>query len=346
MRIIKDLLILISFFCLSAGVFYGGAKFHVPWYGANDFDAYYKMTAEPFNNSATAPFAYRVLTPTIAHFVEKSEIFYDSKITPYKNHYLFHDGQTYRPSTLSALIFSNYIFFALAAFFLYKTFSALLGSENIRDRMIALGSPSLLFLSLSTVVHGYAGLTEGGSIFFVSILCYFMVKNRLFLFFVFSVLSVLQRELIPLVLLMYTLFSSQFPNRLNFAIVSLGAFLLYFAVKAYFQIPGNEHQTQAVSLLSNILSFSINKEFFLQAVLANNIPIFLALAAIAVGHRNLKPFIPFVLTFIMLATLGIATGIGNNVGRILNLTTPLLLIGVALAIPQKQTEDMVKASSV
>lgn len=337
MRIAKDLLILISFFCLSAGVYYGGAKFHVPWYGASDFDAYYKMTAEPFNNAANAPFAYRVLTPTIAHFVEKSGFFYDSKITPYKNHYLSYNEQNYRPSTLSALIFTNYIFFALAAFFLYKTFSAVLGSENIRDRVIALGAPSLLFLPLSTVVHGYAGLTEGGSIFFISILCYLVAKNKLLLFFAFSVLSVFQRELIPLILLIYILFSSQLSNRLNFTAVSLGAFLLYFAIKAYFQIPGNEHQTQAISLLSNILSFSIDKEFFLQAVLANNVPIFVALAAIVVGHRNLKPFIPFVLTCIVLATLGIATGIGNNLGRILNLATPLLLIGVALTIRQKET---------
>ena len=320
---------------MSAGVYYAGAKFHVPWYGANDFGDYYKMTAEPFNNTANAPFAYRVLTPSIAHFVEKSGFFYDSKITPYKNHYLYHEETTYRPSILSALIFTNYIFLSLAAFFSYKTFFAVLGSENIRDRVIALVAPSLLFLSLSTVVHGYAGLIEGGSIFLVSILCYFVVKNRLLLFFTFSVLSVFQRELISLVLLMYIIFSSQFLNRLRFAAVSLGAFLLYFAFKAYFQIPGNENQTQASSLLSNVLSFSIDKEFFLQAGLANNVPIFVALAALAIDHKNLKPFIPFVLTFVVLAALGIAAGIGNNVGRILNLATPILLIGIALAIRQK-----------
>ena len=339
MKIFKNFIILISFFCMSAGVYYGGAKFHVPWYGANDFGEYYKMTAEPFNNTAKAPWAYRVLTPTIAHFVEKSGLFYDSKITPYKNHYLSHEKIIYIASTLSALIFTNYIFFALAAFFSYKTFTTILGNENFRDQVIALGAPSLLFLSFSTVVHGYAGLTEGGSIFLVSILCYFLIRNMPFLFFVFSVLSVLQRELVPLILLTYILFSNQLTNRLKYAAISLGTFLLYFAIRAVFQIPGNEHQTQVSSFLSNFLTFSINKEFFLQAVLGNNIPIFVILAAIAVGYRNIKPFVPFFLTCMVLATLGVATGLGNNIGRILNMATPLLLVGIALAIRQKDTKE-------
>jgi hypothetical protein len=67
----------------------------------------------------------------------------------------------------------------------------------------------------------------------------------------------------------------------------------------------------------------------MQAILANNIPIFAGLLAIYFGGKHLKPFVPYVIIIVILSVLGIATGIGNNVGRILNIATPILVICLA-----------------
>jgi hypothetical protein len=337
MRLIKDILILISFFCLSAGTYYGGAKFHVPWYGSNDFSEYYKMTVAPFENSAEAPFAYRVLTPTIAHYIHKYEIFYDSKSTPFKDYYFIQGADTYMSSVLGAMIFTNYIFLAIGAFFTYKSILINLKGGGFMGQIVALGIPSLSFLTLSTVVHGYAGLTEGVTIFFISLLCYLAITNRLILFTGFCFLSVLQRELVPLILLLYVSTLPRLERKVAFVFSSSLAFSLYFLIKFYFQIPGNEHQTQISELVHNLLNFSLSKEFLFQGILANNITIFVLLLSVALDCNNTKPFFPYIFICIVLLILGVATGIGNNVGRILNMTTPILLLGIAEAINFVQT---------
>jgi len=334
----KDILILIAYFALSAGVYYAGAKFHVPWYGGSDFNQYYQMTLDPFENSAQSPWAYRLMVPALAHFIHESGVFYDSKLTPYKDHFLSHMGVDYEPSILSAIIFTNYIFFALAAFFTYKSSKIIFVQYNVMDQIMPIMLPSLIFLSLSTTVHGYAGLTEGGSLFLISLLCYLLLKNNLVLFSLTCFASILSRELIPLILLVYVFFGSAQKRRFNFIIVSLLAFILYFVLKSYFQIPGNEHQTELNSLIVNLLTFSVNKEFFMQALLANNIPIFVGILVVSCGVKDLKPFIPFAIITTILIFLGIATGIGGNVGRIINLTTPILIIGLAEIICRSKSQ--------
>lgn len=329
MRLGKDFLILIALFVLSAGVYYSGTKFHIPWYGANDFSQYYQMTLNPFNNDVGSPFAYRIFVPVIAHFIYESGLFYESSLTPYKDYYLSHRGIDYEPSIISAIIFTNYILLALAAFFTYKSTKVIFAQSNHTDHIMPVMLSSLIFLSFSTNIHGYAGLTEGGSLFLISLLCYLALKNYLILFSLICISSILCRELIPLVVTVYLVFASAQKRRSYFIIVSALAFMMYFALRSYFQIPGAEHQTDLNSLISNLLTFSLTKAFFMQAILANNIPIFAGLLAIYFGGKHLKPFVPYVIIIVTLSVLGIATGIGNNVGRILNIATPILVICLA-----------------
>lgn len=331
-RLPKYALILVSFFVLSAGTFYAGSKFHVPWYGALDFTNYYEMTVNPYDNDAISPHAYRVLTTTIAHYIYRSGFFYESSLTPYKDNYLIYQDIVYDPSVLSALIFTNYIFLALAAFCIYLSVTLKIAQTDIKGRLIAIGLPALLFLSLSTNVHGYAGLTEGATMFGVSLLCYLALANRLIPYLIICVLSITQRELIPLILFLYISSISRQERKFYFMAASGVAFALYFLLRSYLQIPGNEGQTQFSTLLSNIFSFSLDKDFIFQAILANNIPIFVLIISVCIGFRDFKPFIPFVVVATVLFILGIATGIGNNVGRIINMATPILLIGMADAI--------------
>jgi len=329
MRSIKEnFLVIAAFMALSAGVYYSGAKFHVPWFGSNDFNQYYMMVSDPFDNDALSPWAYRIFSTTVAHYVHQSGFFYDSAITPYKEYYVSHNSVDYDPSILSALIFTNYLFFTIAAFFLYKSIRLVFDDVELEDVTTSFLLPSLIFLSLSTVVHGYAGLTEGAGVFFVSILLYLYLKNYLILFFVVSVVSVTSRELVPLILILYLLVSSG-TQRSKYLITSGIAFASYFAMRFLFQIPGNEYQTNPSSLIENILNFELSKDFFMQAILANNITFFTVLLIISHGLKGIRCFLPYMLAISILTVLGIATGIGNNVGRILNLALPLLVIGLA-----------------
>ncbi|MFM2075067.1 MAG: hypothetical protein RJB34_1372 [Pseudomonadota bacterium] len=336
-KIFKDVIILISFFCASAGIYYVNAKFHVPWHGSNDFEQYYKMTLTPLDNDAPSPFGYRLFTPTVASYVLKSGLYYNSKINPYKEHYLNHNDVTYDPTVLGALIFTNYIFFSFAAFFIYKIFSIILEKKIPINQIVSLGAPFLLFLSFSTVAHGYTGLTEGGTLFFIAMLCYFYLSKQFILFLIAAFCSILQRELIPFILLIYII-SDEPQKNIKFIMASFFAFLMYFVFRSQVVLEGNENQTQLLSMLDHITNFKIDKEFLMQAVLANNLILYVTLLCFVLPFRNLKYFIPFLTVSLSLFLLGIATGIGNNVGRILNMATPILLIGIAKLI--NQTEKM------
>lgn len=329
MRSIKvNFLAIAAFMALSAGVYYSGAKFHVPWIGANDYQQYYMMASNPYDNDALSPWAYRVIPTTIVHYVHQSGFFYDSRVTPYKEHYISYNGVDYDSSVLSAFIFTNYLFLGIAAFFLYKSIRLVFKRVELKDEITSFLLPSLLFLSQSTIVHGYAGLTDGAGLFFVSILLYLYLKNYFVLFFVVSIISVASRELVPLILIFYLLVSPG-TQRLKFFIACGIAFASYFAMRLLLQVPGNEHQTNPSSLIENIFNFDLTREFFLQGILANNITFFAVLLLILHGLKGIRCFAPYMLAILSLTMLGVATGIGNNIGRILNLALPLLIIGLA-----------------
>lgn len=335
----KDVFVGLAFFALSAGVFYAGAKFHVPWYGGNDFSQYYLMVVDPFENGAEAPWAYRILVPTAAHFIHRYGLYYDLQMTPFKDGYLFFEGNQYDASILHAIIFTNYLLITLAAFSLYKAIQLRWSRSEGSEKWLPVLLPGLLFLSLSTSVHGYAGLTEGGGLFMTATLCYFAMTNRLLLFSLVCFISVLGRELVPLILLVYVLSVANQNRRLSFATVSFSSFMLYFVARSFLKIEGNEHQTDLPSLVSNFLEFRVTRDFIFQAILANNIPFFVFLSSLAFGIRAWKSLLPFGFVTATLFTIGIATGIGSNIGRILNLATPILILGVAEMIRRSRRGD-------
>jgi hypothetical protein len=323
--------LLLIFAFMGLGVFYNSSKFHVPWYGGQYFAKYSQMVEAPFSADAGSPFAYRIVTPLIAHLVEKSGVFYRSK-GPFGDGFLEYEGRTYSARILSALIFTNYLLLVGGAFLLSLIIGATLRD---RDRRMAVTAqvlaPGALFLALSTNVHALAGLTEGGSIFFICLLLYLLHRRNFVLFAVIAVLSIAQRELIPMLFFVYILASARIDDRWRYLAACAGAALLFFAVKfVAFPIAGNEHQTDISAFLANYSLSAFSGEFIKQAILANNILFAAILLAMLVGTpaSALRRLAPFAAAFLFLAVLGIGAGIGNNVGRILNLALPMLLIGM------------------
>jgi len=320
--LIKDLKILFFYFLLATGVLYSSVKFHVPWYGSNDFAVYYEMVENPFNNNAGAPYGYRIFTPTIAHFVEQSGIFYKPNNTSFNDFMTTYEGNTFDSKTLYALIFTNYVLIVFSMFFLNKTLHIL--RPNLTRNQVNTFLPIGLILSTSTLAHGLNGLTEGGSLFIISLCCYLIYRNQLSLFIVAIIFGMFQRELIPLIFFIFCFFQ----KKTKYLIVSLLVFSLYFFIRYLFPLPGFEEQLELSAFIKNLSNFQLSKDFIFQVILSNNI-ILASLIWLSFGKIgkviNLNT-ISFMAIFSILLIISIGTGIGNNAGRILNMTTPFLLL--------------------
>ena len=158
------------------------------------------MVGHPFDGKVGSPWGYRILTPQFSYLVAKSGVYYEPKEGPFKEYYEEYNGLNYK-SPLYPLIFTNFIFFVLAAFIIFKSVEKIYSSPF--ELFLLQGIVGLFFLSFSTVVHGISGLTEGGSIFFIALLNYFLINNNKLYFAIFAVLSIFQRELIPIFMLIY-----------------------------------------------------------------------------------------------------------------------------------------------
>jgi hypothetical protein len=329
----KKLALIPMFIFAGLGVFYGGAKFYVPWYGGNDFKNYSLMVERPLHNDALSPFAYRIVTPTFAHYLKQSGMFYRSKSTPFEDAFTNYDGKTYDPKVLNALIFANFVFLVLAAFFLAEAIGDDLSALD--PQLVALLQfviPALLFLSFSTVAHGFTGLTEGGSVFFVSLLLYLFQKRNIVVFFCVVCLSVLQREIIPLILFAYIVGFGLKRSVMPYLLACGLAFLLIMVGEiVLFPIQGNEDEIQLSGYVSNLLAFRLTRDFVFQTLFSCNL-VFMSLIFLWATNKlasSLRLLLPFFVVFVFLFGLGIIAGIGNNLGRILNLATPVLLLSLA-----------------
>jgi len=373
---LKHCLLLLFYTFFSIGLFYDGSKFHVPWYCAKDFVNYAKMIDHPLGHSVGAPFGYRIITPTLSHYVQKCGFFYEAPHSPFKDAFLVYQGINYHSSALSAIIFVNFCFIILALFFLLKTIQIILPAQNLKDKILQLGLPSLLLLSFSTIVHGFSGLTEGGTLFFICLLSYFFYRNQRLLFTLTVFISILQRELIPLVIFLYIASLSKVqpllkesPNQqifnslsifntksscdtsslvkkrigylkiisilkikidyIPYLICCILGFIGYFVIRYIFPLPGFEEQSNLYSFIFNTLHFKLTKEIFFQCILASNIIFLLFIGLCLFGFRYTHYFIPYLFVVFTLTLLGIGTGIGNNIGRILNMATPLFILCTA-----------------
>lgn len=315
-----------ALFFIAIGVFFVAAKFNVPWYGSNDFRHYSSMVERPFSAESRAPFGYRVVTPAVAHVIWRSGVFYAPEKTPFKDAFSLHDGVRFSGDTLNALIFTNFMMLVGAAFVLTQALRLSPGwGADAMSPFSEVMWASMIFMSFSTVVFGFAGITEGGTLLFVSLLLFLHRAKMLAWFFIVVFISAFQRELISVVMMVYLLSSGVRRNR-SYLVAALISFIAYVSARILLPLPGHEDQLQLSSYLQNFLSFSVDRDFFLQVVVAQNI-VWAFLALIAVYHRAaLRHFLPYFCVLGVLFALSVGADIGPNTGRILNIALPIFLI--------------------
>jgi hypothetical protein len=342
MTIKKKLLILLAYFFISLGIFYSASKYHIPWYGSDDFANYSLMTTKPFDNDVQAAFAYRFITPTAAHYIYKFELFYTPEKTPFKDNYSIQNGVFYDPSSLAALIFTNYLFLTLAAFFTYITIAKKIKKNDLTSNVLALGLPVLIYLSFSTIVHGYNGLTEGGSLFFISLLTYLFYEKKLVIFGIIVLLSVWQREVIPIIMFIYILFAPIKTKKSIYLIISFIAFMSYVIIrKKFWPLPGSDDQLILSAFYNHFFSLGFSKEFFLQGILSNNLIFFIFFSYIILGIKNIKFLFPYIMVILLMIPICVGIGASNGIARILNIASPLLIFCLSELLIKKNKDKNV-----
>lgn len=327
----KQFILLCIFFFLGFGIFYNSIRFNVPWYGNNDFEEYSLMVENPFDNSSISPFCYRVITPSLAHYVLKSGVYFQSKsTTPFQDKFTVHNDKVYKASVLNSLIFTNFIFLVLAsAVIAAMVRKTLLGFNSGVVTLLQVFIPILLMMSLSTVRDALAGINEGGGLFFISVMLYLFRSRNLVFFIIVTFLSIFQREIVSLIFLVYIISLGSVKQNKYYALGCFGAFATYITIKLFiYPVAGWEHQTNIFALAHNLLT--LDRDFIKHALFGNNILYAFIFLALLVEKKvsNLKLFVPYFFTMIFVILLSAAEGVGNSVDRLINLILPIFLISL------------------
>lgn len=322
------------FLIISYGLFYFSYKYYVPDFGGTDFYAYYPMYLDPFNYHVTrSSFVYRQLTALIVHLVWRSGLFYDTAISFSKEGYDKH--------VFFAAILTNYIALTLSAVVVTSATYKLIGQKNDAWSIVA----GLLCYSGFFVQQAVlTGLTEGISWLLVAVGFLAYLNRSLIPICAVLCLSIIQRETLPFVFGVFAavgLILHRTSRAFNAIVLLLSgaAFLGYIVMRSVLiPVAGAEKQLSPLAVLSSLEAWraQMTKEFFFQALFSENLLILLVvlLAALAMsrkadGRTELLMFpaleISVFISAFVLTILGIGAHIGNNVGRIVSVLTPIVV---------------------
>jgi len=323
----REMALVVSvYFLLTIGQATYAIKFNVPWYGTNDFSSYYLMAQNPFDNSVENPWhASRVLTPFLAWILFKLNLYLRTDSSPFINSYSVIDNTIYDERILFSLITVNYI----ARFFSSIVLVYLLKStlvNNFVNKILIYAFPLFLFLTPATNFSILTGITEGVSILVVSLLL-LQIKNKnyaLFLFFI--ILSVFQRELIPL-FVFFVVFNLR-RNGLK-AKWYLPPLLAFFV--SIFNIFFKDSSTSRSSLRIDIDYVFQDFTFYnlATAILYLNLIVIYLILILTFNKDKieLRQFIPIGLFFVSLMVLYFVHSVGlQNLMRMMALANPLIIL--------------------
>jgi len=304
----------------SYGLFFFSYKYYVPIRA--DFYRYYQMYQRPLDFTvATAPFVYRQVSAVVTHALYLTGLFYPDEIS-------FSDPEIDQRMFFAALL-ANYLGLLLAAVLAGRIAELKTGSFSF-----SLLAGLICLVSFHTQTAVITGLTDGISWFFVAALYLLYLQRARVLFAAVLVLSIFQREVISLdfaLLSTFALLLSFGEKRHNlFALGwSAACFAAYLLLRTLIiAAPGYEFQLSLMTVLANVLSpyWENAPAVIFQGFLSQNL-VFIAAAvygALWFRTRTLpREFAVLLLTFVAIVAIGLADGIGVNVGRIGGMLSPV-----------------------
>lgn len=341
--VIPTALRLLIFSVLSYGLVYFSYKYFVPMQGGGggDFFTYAYMYQNPLvfsSSQVSSPFVYRQLSAIITHIIyllAKSGLYLDPPGF----------GILFRSQDISQIVYfagivSNYIALVLCA---WGVSLAIDEFDQELPEIYSLSGGILCFLSVHSQQHILTGLTEGWSWVLIAFgFLFYLRRSRIGLSIILS-LSVIQREIILVIFGIFafvTIFLDvkdmdriqwdEIRFELYVFTLSVVGFSIYILMRTVLiPVPGAESQLTASVLLTNLLSPDITLKLLLSTFYVQNI-LFLYIFGglwlfINYGSFNVDRhfFYHIIFSFIGILIIGLAAGIGNNIGRISGLLTPL-----------------------
>ena len=319
-KIINPFLFFLSSSIFFIGILIFSIKFSIPWFGSNDFINYHNIVISPFINDEVAPFKYRYLTPLFAKFLLNFNFLFQENTSFSINN--TNISFIFQYQIYQSFIFVNYIFLNLSLVIFYCIFSRKkfteIQLENINSFIFLL---LILFFLSPFSLFSMTGNIDGVSIFFLSLLCYLFMVNNYFLFFLFIILSIAQREIIPLLFLIFLVII--FPKKFKYIFLCLFSLCLYFIFIIFINPSnGGESQLSTTGIIKNLISIKIDLNL-VKHVFIFNYPVVLLIIIIFIKKTYMYRVFLFYLSILV---FGVLMGVGNNIGRIIFLTFPFYLL--------------------
>jgi hypothetical protein len=315
---------------LTLALFYHNYKHKVVHIGNGDYGAYLNIAKSPFNPLATdEPFNQRQFTPVLARLVVETGIYYPT--------FVLHTSNEEEQRYFFAFMLVNYIGLLSMFMLLLNMLNFYFPELSYFERMFSL---SLIIGSMGFLFSGLSFMTEGWTYFFNLLLFYAFLKKRWWWFFIFGLISIFQRETTILfsigffgMLLLLTWFYQQrslkTKTEIKWLLTSLTLLSVYIVLKkVYFHSieGGNQDQLSMMKGIFNLYSFYPSGEWVKQLLFTQWIFGFLFLGDyFFYGQKNewRTMNLAFLFASVFLILVGIFTGIGPNIGRILSSLTPI-----------------------
>ena len=332
-------------FLFSYPLFYIAYKYYVPDLAIIDYYQYQKMIEKPMNLSATyAQWVTRQLPTCIAALIKKLHIYYHSPQITYSYFKGFH-GLNSQQNYFSFLL-SNYL-----AYLFSVSIMLMIASKQ------AIKHPHLKFLIIAVSIGYFIVPT---SIITASTHAYGWLASSIFIFgilrkkylgiIVSLIIAMLSRETIFLFLIPFIFFTILFiylkSKEFNMYLFKIFLLTILFALSLYIfryyivesmqakgHIWGHDKNNLSLNNILDVLSKlkSIDADFAFQVVLSNGVLFYLLYK---INNVSKNHFWVFILSYLSIFIFYFLLGAGNNIGRLLGESFPILIILSIITIPE------------
>ena len=303
-------------------------KFYQPRFGGADYQHYVKMYLDPLSQEVQNPFRTRKISAFITYLVARTGVYYPADIA-------------YAPPLVSQRIF----FSALLSNYLALVATATVCSYITRQRgLVAIMGGTLVLLGFGTLNSVLTGLTEGWAWLLVALGFYFYSRGKFAALWAVVLISALQRETIPILFGVFALVDWWQMRRtdppaakarmVTCAICAL-SFGFYLALRAFDAGTGPASQQLTLPMMvHSIARFRLNNEWIFRVIVSQNL-FFLGAFLLICLRKAKQPAMPYLAhisaCIVVFTACGLLAGINDNVGRILQVLTPVVSPLMAVA---------------
>lgn len=314
---------------LSFPLFYFVYKFGILLGGYEDAKSYFKLFADLSSKEVPSPFNMRLLSSALINLVHRTGIYYNTECA-------IDAFSSVDKSYFFSNIIYNFLCVTLTSFSLFIVFCKLGFSKSL-----SFLAGMLYLLGFGTIFYMMMPGVDSLSVLIFTWALYFYLKRK-YGIVPLLVLLIFQREYYFLAFMLMTFMDyfkfGKAKYYIHIFIVTGICWTTYFLLRKYvFLTPHWHYQTSATNLLSALFELRVDLVTMIrQSLMTMNIYFiywFILIYKKSKGYKINRYYLNVVLLLILQITiLSIATTSGNNNGRYLYFSTPLIIYLILLEI--------------